>query len=376
MKIQRSNQDGASVLMLAIFFIIIISIITVGFATLARREQRAVLDKTLSKQAQYAAESGINAVKNYVDKVGSTSAQSNASCDPTANAAVNTNYQKPDFSSAGGTGVNLSCLTWNIAPSEVSFKLENNSNLSFNNQNQTGYSLISWTTDGGQGNYTVPAGSTKLPNIDTTKDSILKMVTVIRGDVYAQPKVVTAYFVPADVSRVTPAYTTPTMAGSCPNTHPTKNDYVDLGDACIGTANVDSTNGLVYYIPCSSATCSIHVAGYTCPSTGCLGFGAAYKDRLFYFQNLGTKPATITYSAITNPYTAAEAGTPLTNIAVKVDANAIAQDVSKRLVAYIPIGNESWQPWFSALSDSLCKDYKVNGTSNNTAITGPSACPN
>lgn len=57
---QKPNQDGIISLVICMLLMIIISLITLSFATLARREQRQALDKQLSTQAFYAAESGIN----------------------------------------------------------------------------------------------------------------------------------------------------------------------------------------------------------------------------------------------------------------------------------------------------------------------------
>ena len=56
----KLNQKGMSSILFAMVFIIILSLIGVGFATLVRKDQRETLDKTLSFQAQYAAETAIN----------------------------------------------------------------------------------------------------------------------------------------------------------------------------------------------------------------------------------------------------------------------------------------------------------------------------
>lgn len=63
-KIQK--EDGFASLTIAIVIIIVLALITVGFAQLARREQQSALNKQLAAQANYAAESGINDVENYI----------------------------------------------------------------------------------------------------------------------------------------------------------------------------------------------------------------------------------------------------------------------------------------------------------------------
>jgi hypothetical protein len=54
------DQDGFAALVIAIVLVLVLSLVTVGFATLMRREEKAALDKHLSEQAYYAAEAGIN----------------------------------------------------------------------------------------------------------------------------------------------------------------------------------------------------------------------------------------------------------------------------------------------------------------------------
>jgi len=56
----KKNQQGMASLVICMLLMIIISLMTLSFATLSRREQRQALDKQLSTQAFYAAETGIN----------------------------------------------------------------------------------------------------------------------------------------------------------------------------------------------------------------------------------------------------------------------------------------------------------------------------
>ena len=56
----KRNEQGMVAIMIAIFLMIILSLMTLGFARLMQREQRQALDNSLTTQAYYAAESGIN----------------------------------------------------------------------------------------------------------------------------------------------------------------------------------------------------------------------------------------------------------------------------------------------------------------------------
>jgi Tfp pilus assembly protein PilX len=57
---KRLNEQGFVSLVVALTLIIILALLTVGFAQLSRREQKQALDKQLAVQANYASESGIN----------------------------------------------------------------------------------------------------------------------------------------------------------------------------------------------------------------------------------------------------------------------------------------------------------------------------
>lgn len=59
-KRKPTDERGFASLVIAIVLVLILSLITVGFAELMRHEQRSALDKQLSSQAYYAAESGVN----------------------------------------------------------------------------------------------------------------------------------------------------------------------------------------------------------------------------------------------------------------------------------------------------------------------------
>lgn len=61
-----NKEDGFASITIAIVLILVLALTTLGFAQLARREQQSALNKQLAAQANYAAESGINDVQNYI----------------------------------------------------------------------------------------------------------------------------------------------------------------------------------------------------------------------------------------------------------------------------------------------------------------------
>jgi hypothetical protein len=62
-KNSQVNEEGIVSIVVTMIIMIVLSLIVTGFAQLARREQREALDRQLSTQANYAAESGINALR-------------------------------------------------------------------------------------------------------------------------------------------------------------------------------------------------------------------------------------------------------------------------------------------------------------------------
>lgn len=68
-KMKRLNEEGFASIVIALVLIVVLALITIGFAQLVRREQRSALDKQLATQAYYASESGINDTINLIQKV-------------------------------------------------------------------------------------------------------------------------------------------------------------------------------------------------------------------------------------------------------------------------------------------------------------------
>ena len=62
----RSGEAGVVSLMVTLVMMIVITLIVLGFAEIARNEQRSSLDDQLSTQAYYAAESGVNDVRSVI----------------------------------------------------------------------------------------------------------------------------------------------------------------------------------------------------------------------------------------------------------------------------------------------------------------------
>lgn len=82
----RTSQRGMVSIMTTMVLMIVISLIVLGFAQISRRNQKESLDRQLSTQAFYAAESGINDARKIIDQ------------------AVHTGGTVTDKTDCGGTG--------------------------------------------------------------------------------------------------------------------------------------------------------------------------------------------------------------------------------------------------------------------------------
>lgn len=81
----KSNEQGIVAIVLTVFVITVLSLVVLAFAQQARREQRQSLDRQLSSQAFYAAESGINSTINGIRTGTITSAKDDDCSDQTGN---------------------------------------------------------------------------------------------------------------------------------------------------------------------------------------------------------------------------------------------------------------------------------------------------
>lgn len=66
-KRQKTDQRGIVAILVTMILMVVISLIVISFAKISRREQRNALDRQLSTQAFYAAESGINDARKVID---------------------------------------------------------------------------------------------------------------------------------------------------------------------------------------------------------------------------------------------------------------------------------------------------------------------
>src|SRR5690606_8755556 len=65
-RVSRMSERGVASLMVTTVLILVIGLIVIGFSQVSQRNQRETLDRQLSTQAFYAAESAVNSVQSMV----------------------------------------------------------------------------------------------------------------------------------------------------------------------------------------------------------------------------------------------------------------------------------------------------------------------
>lgn len=116
----KTDENGFAALVIAIVLVLVLSLITLGFAELMRHEERSALDKQLSSQAYYAAESGINAATKAINggfKGGKSNCAPNAAVPDLADNTVR--FAAPD--NRNPTNASYPCLLINPAPPELRY---------------------------------------------------------------------------------------------------------------------------------------------------------------------------------------------------------------------------------------------------------------
>lgn len=107
------GEKGFASIVIALVLIVVLALLTVGFAQLSRREQRNALDKQLSNQAYYAAESGVNDVAKALSVIAADSSP------PDKNKCLTSSQLSsygldPDVDTS--RGVSYSCVLVDVKP--------------------------------------------------------------------------------------------------------------------------------------------------------------------------------------------------------------------------------------------------------------------
>lgn len=115
-----SNQQGFAAFVIAIVLVLVLGLITVGFAELMRKEQRSALDKHLSSQAYYAAEAGINDATKAVNS-GYSKMKTDCAPLPASDTTPGGSSLKSGQIGGAEVGVSYTCLLIDPTPTTLEY---------------------------------------------------------------------------------------------------------------------------------------------------------------------------------------------------------------------------------------------------------------
>ncbi len=352
---KAANQDGLVAIVVVMILMVLMSLITLGFSRIMQREQRQAIDHSLSVQAYYAAESGIN---DAIQKIRDPSAPytgNKVSCGTDATFTNNT------VSPAASLDSSYSCLLINQSPPTLeynkgSIKTTASTSITFEPTNPAdtlGSLKISWGPDTGSAHTYAGCGPMNLPS----KASWVPTTGMLRVDL-----------VPAEGS-----LTRDNLIANALNLY-----LYPVNAACAASSTITYPNhaglakqGQMIAVPCNVAAtprdCNI-----TIDLAGVPGISRKYSLRLKSVYNASN--ATIT------GYTPAPASaqTELSGAQVQIDSTGRVNDVVKRIQVRIP-KKQTPIPEYSVESmDGICKRIDVAQGLSPTGVniaTGDTTCP-
>lgn len=341
------RQSGMASILVTMVLMVVMSLIVLGFAQVSRRNQRAALDSQLSKQAYYAAETGINdyakVIKNYLATSPSnpdlTQLSKTTCAKPTTGlySTIGTNLLN------GTTDVQYTCVLVTANPTSLNYSSVNNNahvipinaatainNLTLTWQNPTGTANSADNCPAASSigqfpaaaNWTCGLGILRVDVVPTTGSISLNGL---------QASTMTAFLVPTNP--------TANVAGTV--------SYSGNGNNQYGAA---ANQGAIVPAKCSNASgCSVTINN--------LGGTNYYLRVSSIYQNSSIQVAGYNLS---NP----SAPLSLIGAQVLIDATGKDQDILRRIQVRIPINAAASNTFDSAIisSQSLCKQFETAPT--------------
>lgn len=317
----QSNQDGFASIVIAMILILILSLVTVGFAQLMRNNQTQALNKQISSQAYYAAESGINDAQDAINAAEQNSTfLSKTSC----NSSVPKAYSSY-FNSQVGKNASYTCLLINPAPKSVPYTISTSAptvteltgtTSPGNNTVPINTITIKWQAASGSSSGTAPTCSSDcFPQASQWKyTGVLRVALTPLSNLSRSNLINNTYT----------AFLYPSASG---------------GSATYATS---ANSGKIIGGNCNSSSCSVTISGLS-SANYILSMRAIYS------------PVQISVSA-----NGASGSLQIENAAYMVDATGKSQNELKRIRAYIPAHNNYPVPSFALqTAGGICKQLEV-----------------
>lgn len=333
----RRSESGMVSIMTTMVLMIVISLVVLGFAQVSRRNQRESLDRQLSTQAFYAAESGVNDVRQLIETAvnNDTAISGKTSCSDNGTGGFYLSLN-PDIDSAHN--VKYSCVTVNTSPSLLRYSDVGTTSIIIPMSSGTGAPFntitLNWQSK--------TNSSTPTAGCPTTVNSVFSPVSnwtcgygVLRFDlVPTASNSLTADKLRDDTMT---SFVVPFSSGGSPT----------IAYPAGSPASTNNTASLVG-AKCTNSGCSLTINGLTSLNQ------QSYAMRISsIYQDVGLQ------ISATDPSGGA---LPIQGAQVVIDSTGKAQDVLRRIQVNVPLRNNSQNQLsdFGLQStDSICKRFSV-----------------
>ena len=325
---RKSKEQGIVSIIVATMMILIVSLLVLAFAQVARRESRESLDNHLSMQAFYAAESGINDAKSLIaaDAAAGTIQPRTTSCTSPNYPSLNNGGSLSSDNSIGYTCVlidpNPTSLTGSISNIPKVFTLQQKAG------NVTSIK-ITWSPPSESQNGTIPTGpladcpvaGALLPTNDYNCAYGGLRFDLVPGSPFATDR-------NSLLDNEMVAFLVPASSGGAVSTA-----YLRGSNKVRGVACAKNASGII-------TTCSQSITGLNA-TTYYLRLSQLYAPSNVVIQLNG--------------------GAPTVGSQVQIDSTGRAQDVLRRIVVSVPLTPPSAAVPAGLMSgDSVCKHFAVN----------------
>lgn len=322
-----SSQTGMVSIITTTTFVIIIALIVTSFAFLIRREQRQALDRQLSTQAFYAAESGINDAINKLNSPGSLA-------DITDCAQTNL----VGTQTLGGNR-KYTCVLVQKQPRSLQYNIPKNTSkiIKVEAPNNITRIRLSWQATDGSSTF-VSGSAFTLPQLGTEHNlssTGLLRATIIPGEgdlkrssLIRNSHNLFLYPLAGAVNTVTNHTLQPT---------PEANQGLFISGNCNSSNNSGTT----------PLFCNVDVSG-------------GITGRKVYY--LRVKPVYTDLNVVIQAFDVANAPMPLSGQQAVIDSTGQANDVLRRVQVRVPITDDYYFPEFALETvDDICKLLDING---------------
>jgi len=306
---QQADQRGIVSFMVTLIMMMVISLIVIGFTQVTMRSRREALDKQLSSQAFYAAESGVN-------KVVSTIKQDLIDNQPIAQQNNCTDSTYSSFQ-LDPNNVEVTCIMVNTLPKSIVGKATKNASfVTYVNPTQALSELtFTWSPPD---NLSGVGSTCNSPFGTFDKTSNGCAFGLLRVDMYNTSKPV------ADPGATTTFYMQPINGASVPR---------NITNATSG--------GILVHAGCTEDTC-----------TATLKLDNSISDKKFYLR------ISTLYRDSKSVVITGNSGVHFEGAQAVIDATGRAQDVLRRVQVRYPLGqSDDTPPW--AVAGRVCKRLTV-----------------